>query len=151
MAGLTAFDPRPLPAVLAHRLLARIDAAHRAQPFSVTDARATVRRMVEVLAELGMEGTVYRGGLDLRGAEVDHVWLAVARPDDSATVLDVAFPLLDGDFVEVLRRFVAGDATTAELDAAGLRAGIRARVLGDFPVRMRYVGRPVWGTAEHGG
>jgi hypothetical protein len=150
MAGLTAFDPRPLPAVLSQRLLARIDAAHRAQPFSVTDVRATVRRMVDVLAELGLEGTVYRGGLDLRGAEVDHVWLALPRPDDSATVLDVAFPLMDGDFVDVLRRFVAGDATTAQLEAAGLRARISARVLGDFPMRMRYVGRPLWGTAEDG-
>lgn len=127
-------------------------AAHAEEPFSTTDPRATIRRVGRVLAALEVEATVYRGGLDLRGAEVDHVWLAVEDVEadgegsalGGARVVDVAFPLFDARFVGVLRRFVAGDASAEDLDAAGAEAGIEARVLGHFPPPMRYLGRPIW-------
>jgi hypothetical protein len=109
-----------------------------------------------------METTVYRGGLDLRGVEIDHLWLAATYPDAAAHpdpraldphrrtpfVVDVAFPLFVDHFVEVLRRFVAGDATAAELDRAAAGAGVRQRVIGLFPAPVRYVGVPVWSERD---
>lgn len=151
MGSLTAFDPRPLPAALTARLLEIVGAAHHESPFSTMDPRSTVRRTIALLDDLGHEGVVYRGGLDLRGVEVDHVWIGLAQPASEPgghAVLDLAFPLFDDAFVSVLRRFVAGDAAGAELQEVGLRARINERVLGDFPARMRYVGVPLWGTAE---
>ncbi|MGH8909730.1 MAG: hypothetical protein ACRD0K_25375 [Egibacteraceae bacterium] len=59
-------------------------------------------------------------------------------------VVDVTFPLFVDHFVEVLRRFVAGDATAAELDAAAAGTGVRQRVVGLFPAPVRYLGVPVW-------
>jgi hypothetical protein len=103
-----------------------------------------------------VETTVYRGGLDLRGVEIDHVWLAATHPDPCAPdpqlrtpfVVDVAFPLFVDHFVEVLRRFVAGDATAAELDRAAAGAGVRQRVVGLFPAPVRYLGVPVWSARD---
>jgi hypothetical protein len=153
-----AFDPRPLPAGVAQRLRAQVDAAHAESPFSTLDPRASVRRVAALLADLPVHAVMYRGGLDLRGAEVDHVWLVVAsgargddaRADgegDNASVLDVAFPLFADRFVDVLRRFVAGDAPAAELQAAADETAVADRVFGVFPEPMRYLGRPVWSAA----
>lgn len=92
-----------------------------------------------------MPATVYRGGLDLRGAEIDHLWLAaIPLLPGAPLVLDVAFPLFAERFVELLRRFVAGDATPAELDKVASGAGVRQRVVGLFPEPVRYLGAPVW-------
>jgi hypothetical protein len=148
-----AFDPRPLPATLAACLRAELGAAHAESPFSTVDPRSSVRRVVTLVADLPVRAVVYRGGLDLRGAEVDHVWLAVAvdadgESMDGAFVLDVAFPLFADSFVEVLRRFVAGDAPASALQAAAVDADLADRVLGEFPAPMRYVGRPVWSAAS---
>lgn len=151
-----AFRSRPLPPMVAVDVRSRLARAHAAEPFSTTDPRATIRRVRELVADLPVHLQIYRGGLDLRGAEVDHVWLAVSHADNlegEPAVVDVAFPLFDDAFVSTLRRFVAGDAQTDDLAAAATLAGLDARVLGVFPAPMRYVGQPLWrpasGTTSH--
>jgi hypothetical protein len=146
------FSPLTARSAIVDALAARVSAAHAAMPFTPLDPRGAVRRVAALLDDLALRSTVFRGGLDLRGAEVDHVWLAVAgeAEDGPPWVVDLAFPLFDDAFVAVLRRFVAGDAEAAELDAAGLAAGIEARVIGSFPDPMRYRGRPVWSERAAG-
>lgn len=138
----TRFRSQPLPDGFAAELRRRLTAAHGAEPLSAVDARATVRRVAVLAADLGLRATVYRGGLDLRGSEVDHVWL-----DVDGRVIDAAFPLFVEDFVEVLRRFVAGDAEAAEVAAAADGATVEERVLGLFPATANYLGQPVWGQS----
>jgi hypothetical protein len=143
------FAPRTLPADVATDLRLLLAGAHSTTPFSSADVRATVNRVRLLLADLPVRATVYRGGLDLAGVEVDHVWLALSGEPPwpgPGVVLDAAFPLLDDDFVGVLRCFVAGDADPEALDAAAARTDVTARVVGVFPARMRYLGRPVWSS-----
>lgn len=135
----TRFLSRPLPVDFDTALRGRLADLHRADPLSAIDARATVRRVAEIATTLGFTATVYRGGLDLPGSEVDHVWL-----DVDGRVVDAAFPLFVDAFVDVLRRFVAGDATADELAVAAASAGVEERVLGVFPSSAGYLGRPVW-------
>lgn len=144
----TAFDPRPLPDGVGRALRDRLSRAHAEAPFSPLDPRATVQRVTELLAGLPLRPSTFRGGVDLRGVEVDHVWLALGPDIDAEQppvwVIDVAFPLFQERFVAVLRRFVAGDATSAELaDTAG-SAGFEERILGEFPAAVRYLGQPIW-------
>lgn len=134
----TRFHSQPLPQELDVELRRRLVAAHQEEPLAV-DARRTVRRVAALAAELGIPVTVYRGGLDLRGSEVDHVWL-----DVGGRVVDAAFPLFVDRFVEVLRRFVAGDADAEEVAGAAAGASVEERVLGLFPTRTGYLGQPVW-------
>jgi hypothetical protein len=152
------FESRPLPSPLAEAVLERLERAHRQEPFSAVNPRGTVHRVAKIVSELGVSVTVYRGGLDLRGVEIDHLWLAAVTEFSEASpqalswlpgtplVLDVAFPLFAEHFVEMLRRFVAGDATPAELDEIASGAGVRQRVVGLFPEPVRYLGAPVWST-----
>lgn len=135
----TRFRSLALPPSVRAQVHARLRRAHDHRPFSATDPRETVRRVAGIAAELGLAATVYRGVVDLRGAEVDHVWL-----DVHGRVLDAAFPLLEGRFVELLRRYVAGDLEADELAAAAERMELDARVLGEFPEPIRYLGHPVW-------
>lgn len=149
----TVFQPRPLPQDLAVAVRARLDPAHRRRPFSTADPRDTVKRVTDLLTDLPVTLTVCRGGLDLRGVEVDHVWIALGRTDEAmapegltaAAVLDAAFPLFEARFVDALRRFVVGEADHEELESIAAAAGVEARVLGEFPAPIRYVGEPVWG------
>lgn len=133
------FRSGPLPEDLAGELSRRLDAAHRAEPLSAVDPRATVRRVTAIAAELEVRSIVYRGGLDLGGSEVDHVWV-----DLHGRVVDASFPLFVDAFVDVLRRFVAGDAPAEELAAAAEGASVKERVLGRFPSSAGYLGQPVW-------
>lgn len=135
----TRFRSQALPPRFDGLLRRRLAAAHRAEPLSAIDPRATVRRVAAVAEDIGMHVTVYRGGLDLRGSEVDHVWL-----DVDGRVVDAAFPLFADEFVDVLRRFVAGDASGEELAAAAVHASLEERVLGLFPATAGYLGQPVW-------
>lgn len=134
-----AFRSRPLPAHVADDLIARLRADHEVQPFSALDPRQSVRRVAAIAAEIGADATVYRGGLDLRGSEVDHVWLEV-----TGCVVDVAYPLFVGEFVEALREYVAGDGDSAVLDAIAATSLVEDRVIGEFPPPLRYLGAPVW-------
>jgi hypothetical protein len=90
-----------------------------------------------------MSAHLYRGGVELVGTEVDHVWLVV---DD--LVIDLAFPLFAPTFRSLLPRFVAGEIEALELEHAAAEAGIDERVLGVLPPRVRYIGRPVWAERE---
>lgn len=138
-----AFRSQPLPGEVAGALRARLEAAHRTQPFSVLDARSATRRAAQIADDLGLGTTVIRGGLDLDGSEVDHVWL-----DVDGRVIDVTFPVFLPAFVVVLRDFVAGHADAAELAQVAGAAHLEHRVLGEFPVPLRYRGAPVW-SASH--
>lgn len=141
----TVFESRPLPLPLAGIVLERLEREHREEPFSAVNPRGTVHRVARIVGELGVPVTVYRGGLDLHGAEIDHLWLAaIPLLRGTPLVLDVAFPLFAERFIEVLRRFVAGDATPADLDEVASSAGVRQRVVGLFPEPVRYLGTPVW-------
>ena len=149
----TAFRPQPLPLAVAAAVRDRLAEAHRTRPFSTADPRDTVRRVTALLGDLPLATTVYRGGVDLCGMEVDHVWLALAdqrdeggadAAGDGAYVLDAAFPLFEAGFVTVLRRFVVGEADVDDLESVAVAAGVEARVLGEFPTPMRYLGEPVW-------
>lgn len=142
----TMFHSQTLPRTLATEVRQRLTAAHADQPFSPLDTRQATRRVASIAQELGLAVTIYRGGLDLRGAEVDHLWVAATRlgqAGDRPFVLDVAFPLFDPDFVRALRSFVAGDASREQLAAAG-QGGVDRRVVGEIPNPLRYVGAPVW-------
>ncbi len=153
----TRFVSRPLPAALDSALRERLSAAHAEAPFSPLDPRRTARRVAAITGELGLAAIVYRGGLDLRGVEVDHVWLAAApggdplqpseeREEKAPFVVDAAFPLFSEAFVAALRRFVAGDGTREELAVAAEGSLVDDRVLGVFPSPMCYMGVPVWSS-----
>lgn len=135
----TVFESRPLAFGLAAEVVTRLEEAHLEEPFSALDPRRTVRRVEAVLVNVGVASTVFRGGLDLIGAEVDHVWVAI-----DGQVVDASFPLFSEDFVDALRRFVAGDATAELLASAAAATSLSDRVLGLFPAPLRYLGQPVW-------
>ena len=101
------------------------------------------RRVADLVLYLGLPATLYRGGLDIRGVEVDHVWLA-ATADGDSFVVDAAFPLFSEEFVAVLRGFVCGDVTREELATVAADSPLDARVVGVFPPPVRYLGAPVW-------
>lgn len=142
------FHSRPLPADVRREVRSRLGAAHDEQPFSPADPRAAATRAALALAPLGLQIVVYRGGLDLRGAEVDHVWLAGVvddgAPDAGPFVFDPSFPLFDLDFVVALRSYVAGDGSREDLAAVAAGADLDERVLGEFPPPINYLGSPVW-------
>ncbi len=140
------FVSRPLPPALAGPLRVRLRGAHRREPFSAVDTRGTIRRVRSILSDLGVEATVYRGGLDLQGSEVDHVWL-----DVGGRVVDVAFPLYVVDFVAALRCYVTGDVDDGALATVAAGAGVEDRVVGEFPAPLRYVGGPVWSARAAAG
>jgi hypothetical protein len=145
--GPQSFDPRPLPPSVAAQLRGRLGEAHRAEPFSTLQPRATAQRVVAIVERVGLQATLYRGGVDLRGSEADHVWLGGAVPPDVDTpayVVDVAYPLFAEEFLATLRAFVAGDAPPERLAEVAAGAGLEDRVLGVFPEPVRYLGTPVW-------
>ena len=145
----TVFESQLVRSPLREGLTARLREAHTDEPFSSVDPRATVRRVATIVGALALDTTVYRGGVDLRGSEVDHVWLAVRYPETVRTfVVDAAFPLFSASFVEVLRRFVAGDAPPEALEEVAADSDLDDRVIGAFPEPVRYLGRPVWTSRE---
>lgn len=113
---------------------------HARQPFAPRDVRDAARRVVGVARSLHFEAQVVRGGLDLGGAELDHVWAIV---DDR--VVDVALPVNSDVFVQALRAFVAGDLPEDDLDRAAHGYDFTWRVVGEYPERVRYLGLPVFG------
>jgi hypothetical protein len=159
----TVFEPRPLPRPVAGQLRRRLARAHAEEPFSVLDPRHTVRRVAALAADLHLETTIYRGGLDLRGFEVDHVWLGVSCTKLGATpeagseggstphapwVVDATFPLFMDRFVEALHDFVAGYLPAEALADLAEGAGVDQRVVGLFPDPVRYLGAPVWSARD---
>ena len=138
-----AFQSQPLPKRVADTLRVRLREAHIRQPFDALDPRQGAHRVASIAEALGLTPTVVRGGLDLDGTEVDHLWL-----DVEGRVVDVAFPLFLPSFVVSLRQWVTGEIEGAQLAAAAAEAGVEQRVLGEFPSPLRYRGQPVW-SARH--
>lgn len=141
----TRFESRPLPARCAARLMAALGAAHRREPFSTTDPRATARRVARIAEALSIPATLYRGALDLGGAEVDHLWV-----DVHGCVVDAAYPVFATDFLALLRRWIVDEAPVEALAAVAGRAALDQRVLGVFPDPLRYLGAPVWSAHARG-
>lgn len=136
---MRSFRSRALPEPATAALRTLVDRAHDTEPFSPARPRAAARRVGVLASEVGLAARLYRGGVELAGAEVDHVWLAV---DD--VVIDLAFPLFAPAFRQALPAFVAGEVEQDELESIAARSGIDDRVLGLLPPRVRYVGSPVW-------
>lgn len=126
---------------------ARLGEEHRRRPFVASDVRDAVRRAAGTLTDLPVSAVTFRGGLQLRGVEVDHIWLVLRAEDaEDPCVIDVAFPLFAEDFVALLPRFVAGEVEREELDDVGRDAALDQRVLGRMPRSVRYCGMPVWSS-----
>ncbi len=138
VAGPLQPRQRRLPAASAARLRAGLAREHRRRPFGPGDVRDAARRALAVAEEVGLRGHIARGGLDVGGAELDHVWAVV-----DAHVVDVTLPVLSRDFVGLLRGYVAGDVDVDEITEAAAAWALEWRVVGDVPVGCRYLGRPI--------
>lgn len=142
-------EPGPLPARHARRITMRLGALHAQSCFDAADPRANARRVGAALTRMGIEVVAFRGWVELAGAEVDHVWLALVDGpawDGPARVLDVSFPLHDPGFADALRGWVAGGISGAELAATAARRPLADRVIGEWPPPARYVGAPIWAS-----
>ena len=140
------FVSRDLPQPGGGALRTLLARAHEVEPFSPVRPRAGARRVGALATGVGLAARLYRGGVELNGVEIDHVWLGV---DD--IVIDVAFPLFTADFRSLLPRFVAGEIEAEDLEMAAALCGIEHRVLGVLPPRTRYVGQPVWAERNASG
>ncbi len=134
---------RRLPAASAARLRASLVREHRRRPFGPDDVREAARRALAVAEDLGLTGHIARGGLDLGGAELDHVWAVV-----EAHVVDVTLPVLARDFVAILRGYVAGDVAREQLSIEAAAWTLEWRVVGDVPAGCRYLGGPILSHRE---
>jgi hypothetical protein len=130
--------PRRFPLEPGSRLRAGLAREHRRQPFRPGDVRDAARRALAVAESLGLSGHLARGGLDVGGAELDHVWAVV-----SDRVVDVTLPVLAQDFLVLLRGYVAGDVPAAVLDDVATAYTLEWRVVGDVPTGCRYLGAPI--------
>jgi hypothetical protein len=127
------------PAPLGPRLAAAVAAAHADEPFRPTAPRDAARRLVRVVERFGLTAVVYRGGVDVGAAEIDHIWVVADE-----RVIDAAFPLHAPSFVDCIRAFVAGDVDENTLERTAHPYSVAWRVIGSFPDPCRYVGEPVW-------
>lgn len=134
-----SFESRDLPQPGGRALLSLLRRAHELDPFSPMQPRATARRVGVLATGVGLMARLYRGGVEVHGVEVDHVWLAL---DD--VVMDLAFPLFVQRFRSLLPQFVAGEIEPEDLETAASDAGVDQRVLGVLPPQTRYIGQPVW-------
>lgn len=132
-------QPRPFPPPLGPRLRGALAAAHAREPFSPSGVRDAAHRVRAVAGRLGLEAAMFRGGLDLGGVELDHVWVVVDR-----RVVDVAFPLFAERFVDAIRGYVLGEVDAMELERLAHPYSVRWRVLGAYPRAYSYTGEPVW-------
>lgn len=128
-------------AAIGDRLRSGLVREHDRAPFRTCDVRDAARRVVDVAMDLGLDAQVVRGGLDLHGAELDHVWAIVGD-----RVVDVALPMNAAPFVAALRAFVAGDLAEHELEEAAHSHAFSSRVVGEYPSACRYLGLPVFGS-----
>lgn len=135
--------PRDFPAPVGSRLRAVLALAHAEQPFSPSCPREAAYRISELADRVGLSAVVYRGGLDVGSAELDHVWTVI-----DGRVVDPAVPLYSRAFVGALRAYVAGDLDEAALERAAHPYSLEYRVVGSYPDDARYVGAPVWGSGS---
>jgi hypothetical protein len=146
---VTTFASRPLDPALRGPLVERLVAVHAVRPLLPDDPRAVAGRVAAELEVLGLSAVRIRGTVSWRGVDVDHVWLAVAGPDEGSWVLDAAFPLHEVAFADALAGWVAGTRTSAELVEIAAATRIEDRVLGAFPQPAAYRGRPYWGSGRN--
>lgn len=127
-----------LPRDEAARLRATLAAEHRARPFLPSEPRDAAKRVLDIATSLGLSVHVARGGVDVGGAELEHLWAVV---DDR--VVDVSLPLTARPFRQVVRAYVAGDLPASRLVAAAADWTLEWRVIGEVPPGCRYRGTPV--------
>lgn len=137
--GPTRYRPEPFPAEVSARLRARLAWSHADRPFAPTDVRDAAGRAAVVARDLGLDAVLVRGGVDLGGAELDHLWAVV-----EGRVVDVALPLRSEAFAGAVRDYVAGHLDAETLDRLAHGYTLTWRVVGEFPPQLRYVGEPVW-------
>lgn len=133
------YAPRRLPAAAEPRLRAALAREHGRAPFGPRDVRDAARRVAAVAIGCGFRSEIARGGLDVGGAELDHLWALV-----DGVVVDVTLPLWSDRFTATLRAYIAGDVSDEALDRGVHGYPLRWRVVGEFPGGVRYVGSPVW-------
>lgn len=122
----------------AARLRAALAAEHRRSPFLPSEPRDAARRVLEVANALALPVHVARGGVDVGGAELEHLWAVVAD-----RVVDVSLPLGASAFRTVVRAYVAGDLEADRLVAAAANLTLEWRVIGEVPPGCWYRGTPV--------
>lgn len=137
------FPSARFPATVAPRLLSALAHEHARRPFGPREVRGAAARVVAIARELGLDAVVVRGGLDVGGAELDHVWAVVAD-----RVVDVSLPVASAPFQVVLRAYVAGDLDDEVLDRRAHGYPLSSRVVGEYPAPVSYVGLPVWGSSH---
>lgn len=142
MRRLTTYRPTSFPTPVRRRLVQALAAAHEDEPFGPDDVRAVAHRVVTLVERVGLAPVIVRGGVDVGGAELDHVFVVVED-----RVVDVALPVRAAPFAEVVRAWVAGDVERDELWGRAADYGLEDRVVGEFPAGVRYRGAPLWGTA----
>lgn len=132
----------PFPAPLGPRLRSAVAVAHAEEPFHPTRPRDSAHRVATIARQLGLQATIFRGAVDVGGAEVDHLWVVA-----SERVIDPALPLHAPRFVAAIRSFVAGDLDEEEFERLAHPYSVRWRVLGSYPADCRYLGAPLWGES----
>ncbi|MFP5310101.1 MAG: hypothetical protein ACLGIR_11055 [Actinomycetes bacterium] len=135
------FRPATFAPPVAARLRAGLALAHASEPFTPSDPRGAAGRVARLAEALGLDVVTVRGGLDVGGAELDHVWVAV-----EGRVVDPTVVAGSSRFVAALRAYVAGDLDADDLDFLAHGHPIERRVLGAFPDTLGYVGAPVWSS-----
>lgn len=133
------FRPEAFPSPVGSRLRSALVREHGRHPFTPRDVRDAARRVVDVAGRLRLNAVVVRGGVDVGGAELDHVWAVV-----DGRVVDMTLPLRSGAFLSMLRAYVAGDLSGEHLDRVVHGYTLEWRVVGEFPADVRYVGAPIW-------
>lgn len=136
--SLRRFEPAAVPPPLGPRLRAALAREHARRPFTPCNVREAARRVAVVARRLDADAVIVRGGLDLGGAELDHVWVVVAD-----RVVDVAMPVNSAAFVDAVRAYVAGDLASRDLDHVAHGYHFAWRVVGEFQPPLRYFGEPV--------
>ncbi|MDX1658463.1 MAG: hypothetical protein R3343_06555, partial [Nitriliruptorales bacterium] len=107
------FEPRPFPSPAGARLRSALARAHGFEPFRPNDARRGAHRVRVIAEEIGLDAVVVRGGLDVGGAELDHLWVVA-----DGRVVDITMPVISEAFGALLRAYVAGDLDADDLDRA---------------------------------
>lgn len=136
------FESRPIPAKFKG-FVQNLAEEHEKQPFPPVDSlRKSISRVETIAAEHSLEYQRIRGGVCLRSAEVDTVWLAINSSEQEAPlVVDVSLPLKNPQFTDSLARWISDEITTQELEDIAALTDFEERILGEFPDSVRYIGQ----------
>lgn len=136
------FESKPLPSKFSD-FINNLESEHQKEPFrSVDPLRKSIKRVEAVAAQHSLKYQRIRGGVCLKNAEVDTVWLAVnSMESETPLVIDVSLPLKNPEFTESLALWVSDDITTQELEEMASATYFEERILGEFPKTVRYIGQ----------